>query len=98
MTLRAHRAGAEPFALIEVADTGVGIAPEDAPHVFDRFYRADPARARSQQRAGGSGLGLAIARGLVEAQDGVISLTSAPDAGTTVMVRLPLWRDPPQPL
>lgn len=93
VTLSARRAEHEPYALISVADTGIGIAPEDAPHVFDRFYRVDASRARPQQRAGGAGLGLAIARSLVEAQNGTISLTSAPNVGTTVTVRLPLWRD-----
>ncbi len=84
-----------PFAVFQVADNGVGIAPEDTPHIFERFYRADPSRARPQQRTGGAGLGLAIARSLVEAHEGTISLTSAPNVGTTVTVRLPLWREQP---
>jgi signal transduction histidine kinase len=53
--------------LITVTDTGAGILPEDLPHVFDRFYRADKSRARA---TGGSGLGLAIVRRLVEAHGG----------------------------
>lgn len=97
VTLRARRDDDTPFAIFEVADTGVGIAPEDVPHVFDRFYRADPARARAQRRGGGSGLGLAIARSLVEAQGGALNLTSALNVGTTVTMRIPLWRDPPAP-
>ncbi len=98
VTLSVKREGHAPYALFQVADNGVGIAPEDAQHIFERFYRVDPARARPQQRAGGSGLGLAIARSLVEAHEGTISLTSAPNVGTTVTVRLPLWREqPPTP-
>ena len=88
------------LVLFQVADTGVGIAPEDVAHVFERFYRVDPSRTRAQPGAGGAGLGLAIAKSLVEAQDGSISLTSALGAGTTVSVRLPVWRDTlpaPQP-
>lgn len=71
---------------ITVADTGSGIAPEHLPHIFDRFYRADPARGREN---GNAGLGLAIAKGLVEAMRGRITVTSAVGVGTTVAVALP---------
>jgi two-component system OmpR family sensor kinase len=76
-------------AVIEIRDNGKGIPPEALPHVFDRFYRADPARSRQPQSMGGSGLGLAIAKELIEAQEGTISITSQPDLGTTVTIRLP---------
>jgi signal transduction histidine kinase len=78
-------------AMVEIAarDTGAGIPAEALPHVFERFYRADPARARASQRSGGTGLGLAIAKGLIEAQGGAISLASEVGAGTTVTIRLP---------
>ncbi len=71
---------------ITVADTGSGIAPEHLPHIFDRFYRADPARGREN---GNAGLGLAIAKGLVEAMRGRITVTSAVGVGTTIAVALP---------
>jgi signal transduction histidine kinase len=71
---------------LAVSDTGPGIAAADLPHVFDRFYRADPSRAR---RSGGSGLGLAIARGYVEAHGGRIWAESAGGRGTTVAFWLP---------
>ncbi|GAB2838112.1 sensor histidine kinase [Lentzea nigeriaca] len=73
--------------VISVADTGSGIAAEDLPHVFDRFWRADKSRARS---TGGSGLGLAIVRKLVEAHGGAVGVTSTPGRGTTFTVRLPV--------
>ncbi len=80
-------AGAEPDGvLFEVRDSGVGIAPEDLPRIFDRFYRADTSRARA---SGGAGLGLAIARRIVEAHGGRIWATSAPGQGTTVHFVLP---------
>jgi signal transduction histidine kinase len=71
---------------IAVADTGSGIAPEDLPHVFDRFYRADKSRARE---SGGSGLGLAIAKGIVEAHGGSIAARSEAGHGTTLQISLP---------
>jgi two-component system sensor histidine kinase BaeS len=71
---------------IEVADTGIGIAPEDLPHVFDRFYRADKSRARE---SGGSGLGLTIAKSLVEAHGGSIRALSSPSTGTKMVIDLP---------
>lgn len=73
-------------ACFTVSDDGAGIAPQDLPHVFDRFYRADPARARS---TGGSGLGLAIARAIVEAHGGAISVANEAEGGTRFIVCLP---------
>ncbi len=81
--------GAEHTVVLTVSDTGQGIAPDALPHVFDRFYRADPSRSRSSQRVGGSGLGLAIAKELVEAQGGTIRISSVPGAGTTVTISFP---------
>lgn len=71
---------------IEVRDTGAGLAPGHVAHVFDRFWRADPARARER---GGSGLGLAIVRQLAELQGGGVSVASPPGEGARFTVRLP---------
>ncbi|NUT53989.1 MAG: HAMP domain-containing histidine kinase [Saccharothrix sp.] len=73
--------------VIEVADTGVGIAPDDLPHVFDRFWRADKSRSRT---TGGSGLGLAITRHLVEAHGGTVTAVSEPGRGSTFRIALPV--------
>lgn len=70
---------------LQVQDTGEGIAPEDLPHIFDRFYRADAARAQQEEE---SGLGLAIARSIVEAHGGTISAASRPGHGTTFTIDL----------
>jgi two-component system OmpR family sensor kinase len=72
--------------VVEVSDTGPGMAPDDAARVFERFYRADPARARN---AGGSGLGLSIVAGLVEAHGGTVSVVSVVGEGATFRVELP---------
>ena len=73
--------------ILAVADTGVGISPEDQVRVFERFFRADKARSRD---LGGSGLGLAICRSITEAHHGSITFTSRPGEGTTFTVRLRL--------
>ena len=69
-----------------IADTGTGIAAEDQPHIFERFYKADKARRGSE---GGSGLGLSIARKAVELHRGSITVRSQPGAGATFVVELP---------
>lgn len=76
----------------EVADTGVGIPPENLPHIFDRFYRVDKARTRAQ---GGSGLGLSIAKWIATAHGGSIKVKSEPGVGTVFTVRLPVYRPVP---
>lgn len=77
------------FVTFEVRDTGIGIPPDALPHVFDRFYRADPSRTRLSLQAGGSGLGLSIAKELVEAHGGTITMRSIVAEGTVVTIRLP---------
>jgi len=74
-------------AVLSVTDSGQGIAPEDLPHIFERFYRADRARV---SMAGCSGLGLAITRAIVAAHGGTIEVASEPGQGSTFTVRLPL--------
>jgi heavy metal sensor kinase len=73
---------------LSVSDTGIGIAPGDLPHVFDRFWRADTARTRTDQRAG-TGLGLAISKWIAEAHGGTIDVQSRPGRGTVFTVSLP---------
>jgi two-component system, OmpR family, sensor histidine kinase BaeS len=78
-------------ATLTVQDTGVGIDPGDLPRVFDRFWRADPARQRA---TGGTGLGLTIAHRIVTDHGGRITVTSRPHIGTTFVVHLPLQDTP----
>jgi signal transduction histidine kinase len=75
---------------ITVSDTGEGIAPEALPHIFERFYRADPARRGGQDH--GAGLGLAIAREIALAHGGSLTVASQPGRGSTFTLRLPLAR------
>jgi heavy metal sensor kinase len=77
--------------MIEVEDTGTGIAPEHLPHVFERFYRGDPSR---QRESGGAGLGLAIVKELAEAHEGTVSVESALGKGTRFTVTLPSYKSP----
>jgi signal transduction histidine kinase len=72
---------------VGIADHGIGISPGDLPHVFDRLYRADPARSRA---SGGLGLGLSLVKWVVEAHDGKVWLSSDPDSGTLCEMEFPL--------
>ena len=73
------------LAIMEISDTGNGIAPEDLPRVFERFYRAD----KSRTGGGNAGLGLAICKAIVEAHGGTIEVSSTTKVGTKFVVRLP---------
>jgi PAS domain S-box-containing protein len=79
----------EESAVVEVVDTGIGIAPEDQRRLFDRFFRAADA---NDLAIPGTGLGLAIAKAIVESHDGAISVASTPGEGTTVRLELPVDR------
>ncbi|HEV2236532.1 MAG TPA: HAMP domain-containing sensor histidine kinase, partial [Ktedonobacterales bacterium] len=79
-----HALAEDDDLLLRVRDTGSGIAPEDLPRVWQRFYRGDEGRA-----SGGSGLGLALVKELTEAMGGTVAAESAPGAGATFTVRLP---------
>src|SRR6185437_15486123 len=84
-------------AVVEVTDFGRGLPPQDLPHVFDRFYRADQSRARDH---GGAGLGLSIVAAVVQAHGGRVGVLDAPNAGARFRVELPLLggeSDPPEP-
>ncbi len=74
-------------ALVQVQDTGIGIAPEDQPRLFDRFYRVNRDRSR---HTGGAGLGLAIASAIAQAHHGEITIKSELGKGSTFTVRLPI--------
>jgi signal transduction histidine kinase len=73
---------------IAVIDTGMGIAPEDLPHIFERFWRADKSRDR---HSGGTGIGLTISRRLVELQGGYMEVESEVGKGSTFRFCLPLY-------
>ncbi len=81
------RAGDPAWAVVIVHDDGPGIDPDDAPRIFEAFYRSDPSRSRT---SGGAGLGLAIVAAIVEAHGGTVALLPGP--GATFEVRLPTRR------
>lgn len=82
VTVRARQE--DGWARLEVSDTGTGIAPEDLPRVFERFYQADPARSE-----GGAGLGLSLARQIARAHGGETDAQSKPGKGSTFVLRIP---------
>lgn len=84
VTLTARQAG--DMVVLTVQDTGSGIAADDLPHVFERFWRAEKSRSR---RTGGSGLGLSIVRQFVEAHEGTVAVDSEPGKGCVFTIRLP---------
>ncbi|MER7440639.1 sensor histidine kinase [Micromonospora avicenniae] len=87
LRLRAERGN---LAVVEVADTGPGLTPEQAERVFERFYRVDAARTRRAGGNTGTGLGLAIVAALVSAHHGNVEVAETPGGGATFRVRLPL--------
>ncbi len=90
ITISAHLYNNNTAIEFSIRDTGMGIPADALPHVFDRFYRVDFARARKGKQPGGSGLGLAIVRGLVEAMGGSITLHSVEGQGTIATFWLPV--------
>jgi len=79
----------DSFAVAEIRDSGIGIAANDLPHIFERFYQADPSRSREN---GGHGLGLAIGRWIAQTHGGDISVESEISKGSSFQIRLPLAR------
>jgi heavy metal sensor kinase len=84
VVVRVSRAGDR--ARLEVVDTGIGMTPAVAAHVFERFYQADPSRSSA---SGGAGLGLSLVKWIVDRHHGTITVTSQPDQGSTFTVTLP---------
>ena len=79
-------------ALATISDTGIGIPPEHLPHIFERFYRVDKARSRSD---GGVGLGMAIAKYIADSHSGKIEVESQIGKGTTFIITIPMKNTEP---
>ncbi|MGL6344225.1 MAG: sensor histidine kinase, partial [Waterburya sp.] len=90
-TMKVRETNRQLALQVKVKDNGKGIAESDLPHIFDRFYRADPARSNQREinTPTGAGLGLAIAKAIVENHYGQITVTSNLQQGTTFIVTLP---------
>jgi signal transduction histidine kinase len=76
------------WLIIQVKDTGIGIAKEDIPHIFDRFYRAD--QSRSKEKVDGFGLGLSLAKTIIEMHKGTVEVSSVLGKKTTFTIKLSL--------
>lgn len=87
-SVRVELSAVESGYAIAVRDRGPGIPLENQPHIFERFYRADPSRVRSESDGGGAGLGLALVRWVAELHGGTAALTSSSDTGSTFTVEL----------
>ncbi|MDP4154090.1 MAG: ATP-binding protein, partial [Bacillota bacterium] len=85
--IRLNLAASNQNAALSIEDNGLGIDPEHLPHLFDRFYRADPSRTRQH---GGAGLGLAISKSIADAHGGRIDVDSQVGKGTVFRVSFPL--------
>jgi two-component system phosphate regulon sensor histidine kinase PhoR len=77
-------------SIVEVIDNGIGIASEEVPRIFERFYRVDRSRSRDM---GGTGLGLSIVKHIVAAHGGTVEVTSSPETGSTFRLRFPAVRE-----
>jgi len=86
-TVRLAVEASAPHALLRVEDTGVGISADALPHIFDRFYRAEPSRSKEVQ---GVGLGLALVKWIVEQHGGSVGVETEPGHGSCFTVRLPI--------
>lgn len=91
-TVTVRTATQDGAAVLTISDRGIGIDPEDLPHIYERFWRSEKSRARV---SGGTGIGLAIVRELVRAHDGQIEVRSTPGQSTSFEVRLPLGGSAP---